>query len=164
MDELMDVTACKRGKRRSGGMTLLEVMIALGILAVGLLAMLAMQVSAMRGGKYGRHTTQAAQMGRLQMEYIHRLDWTDAAVQPTGWTVDYLGSGAPEIAQVESATGTHNEMTYNVAYRVNAGPPNSELRFVDVRVTWTETNAPPGAPPRRYAMSTIRHNDPVVTP
>ena len=65
-------------------MTLLEVMIALAVLAMGLLAMLAMQISAMRGGKYGRHTTEAAQLARDQMEYLHRLDWGDAAVQPTG--------------------------------------------------------------------------------
>jgi hypothetical protein len=50
-------------------------------------------------------------------------------------------------------------MTYSVSYRVtNDADPN--LRLVDVRVTWTEMNAPAGAPPRRYAMSTIRHDDP----
>jgi Tfp pilus assembly protein PilV len=149
----------RRGKRRSGGMTLLEVMIALGILAFGLLAMLAMQVSAMRGGRYGRHTTQAAQLARDQMEYLHRLDWTDAAVQPTGWKLDYEGSGASETTQVDSASGQQQEMTYNVSYRVT-NDANPDLRLIDVRVIWTETNAPAGAPPHRYAMSTIRNNDP----
>jgi type IV pilus assembly protein PilV len=154
MDELMGVTACKRGKRRSGGMTLLEVMIALGILAVGLLAMLAMQVSAMRGGKYGRHTTQAAQLARDQMEFLHRLDWSDAAIQPTGWT-----PLVPIAVTVESAGGQRQEMVYNMSYRVTVdADPN--LRLVDVRITWTETDAPAGAPLRRYAMSTIRHDDP----
>ena len=164
MDELIRTSAdrpiARRGERRSGGMTLLEVMIALGVLALGLLAMLAMQVSAMRSGKYGRHTTQAAQLARDQMEYLHRLDWDDADVQPTGWTVDFKGSGVLETMQVESAAGTRQEMTYNVSYRVTNDAADSNLRHMDVRVTWTELNAPPGAPPRRYAMSTIRHNDP----
>jgi len=142
-------------------MTLLEVMIALGILAVGLLAMLAMQVSAMRSGKYGRHTTQAAQLARDQIEYLHRLDWGDAEVQPTGWTpATFLGDGGPRIVTVDSAAGTQQEMTYNVSYRVSNDATDSNLRLMDVRVTWTELNAPPGAPPRRYAMSTIRHDDP----
>jgi Tfp pilus assembly protein PilV len=135
-------------------MTLLEVMIALAILAVGLLAMLAMQVSAMRSGKYGRHTTQAAQLARDQMEFLHRLDWAHADMQPTGWT-----PLVPIAVTVESASGPQQEMVYNVSYRVtNDADPN--LRLVDVRVTWTEMNAPPGAPLRRYAMSTIRHDDP----
>ena len=141
-------------------MTLLEVMIALAVLAVGLLAMLAMQVSAMRGGKYGRHTTEAAQLARDQMEYLHRLDWGDAAIQPTNWTVDFQGSLAPQIIQVEEGGGQQQEMTYTVSYRVTNDALDTNLRLLDVRVTWTEMNAPAGAPPRRYAMSTIRHNDP----
>jgi Tfp pilus assembly protein PilV len=141
-------------------MTLLEVMIALAILAVGLLAMLAMQVSAMRSGKYGRHTTQAAQLARDQMEYLHRLDWADAEIAPQAWTPPtFLGQAGLWTVQVESATGFQQEMTYNVSYRVT-NDANPDLRLVDVRVTWTEMNAPAGAPPRRYAMSTIRHDDP----
>jgi len=141
-------------------MTLLEVMIALSVLALGLLAMLAMQVSAMRGGKYGRHTTEAAQLARDQMEYLNRLDWGDANIQPTAWRVDFKGSGAPEIVMVDSAGGPQQEMTYTVAYRVTNDAADTNLRLVDVRVNWTEMNAPPGAPLRRYAMSTIRHDDP----
>ena len=142
------------------GMTLLEVMIAMAVLAMGLLAMLAMQVSAMRGGKYGRHTTEAAQLARDQMEYLHRLDWGDAAVQPTAWTVDFKGTPGPETVELESASGTQEEMTYNVSYRVTNDALSTNLRLVDVQVTWTEMDAPPGAPLRRYAMSTIRHDDP----
>lgn len=136
-------------------MTLLEVMIALAILGVGLLAMLAMQVSAMRGGKYGRHTTEAAQLARDQMEFLHRLDWTDPLIAPTAWTAP-----VPTPVTVQSAGGLQQEMIYNVSYRVANDAIDPNLRLVDVRVTWTEMNAPAGAPPRRYAMSTIRHDDP----
>jgi len=149
-----------RGQPRSSGMTLLEVMIALAVLALGLLAMLAMQVAAMRSGKYGRHTTAAAQLARDQMEYLHRLDWGHAQIQPINWTVNFLGDPTPEIAEVDSAGGRQQEMTYTVAYRVTNDALDSNLRLLDVRVTWTEMNAPPGAPPRRYAISTIRHDDP----
>lgn len=142
-------------------MTILEVMIALSVLALGLLAMLAMQVSAMRGGKYGRHTTQAAQLARDQMEFLHRLDWADALVQPTAWTAPaYMGTAGPTIVTVQSANGPQQEMTYNVSYRVTNDAADTNLRLLDVRVNWTEMNAPPGAPLRRYAMSTIRHDDP----
>jgi Tfp pilus assembly protein PilV len=141
-------------------MTLLEVMIALGVLALGLLAMLAMQVSAMRGGKYGRHTTEAAQLARDQMEYLHRLDWGDADIQPTAWTVDFQGDPNPQTIELEAGGVQQEEMTYTVSYRVTNDAIDTNLRLVDVRVIWTEMNAPAGAPPRRYAMSTIRHDDP----
>ena len=111
-------------------------------------------------GTDGRHTTEAAQLARDQMEYLHRLDWGDAEIAPQGWTAPtFMGTGGPRIAIVQSAGGPQEEMTYNVTYRVNADA-DTNLRHVDVRVNWTEMNAPPGAPPRRYAMSTIRHNDP----
>jgi Tfp pilus assembly protein PilV len=141
-------------------MTLLEVMIALAVLALGLLAMLAMQVSAMRGGKYGRHTTEAAQLARDQMEFLHRLDWDDPAMSPTAWTPTFLGTAGPVTLIVQSAAGPQEEMAYTVSHRITNDALDANLRLVDVRVTWTEMNAPPGAPPRRYAMSTIRHDDP----
>ena len=68
--------------------------------------------------------------------------------------------GNPQIVLVQSANGPQEEMTYTVAYRVTNDAADTNLRLVDVRVTWTEMNAPPGAPLRRYAMSTIRHDDP----
>lgn len=142
-------------------MTLIEVMIALAVLAVGLLAMLAMQVSAMRSGKYGRHTTQAAQLARDQMEFLHRLDWDDPLMGPTAWTAPtFMGTAGAVTITVQSANGPQQEMAYTVSHRISNDAVDSNLRLLDVRVNWTEMNAPAGAPPRRYAMSTIRHNDP----
>jgi prepilin-type N-terminal cleavage/methylation domain-containing protein len=142
-------------------MTLIEVMIALAVLAIGLLAMLAMQVSAMRSGKYGRHTTQAAQLARDQMEYLHRLDWADPLMAPTAWTAPtFMGTAGPVNVVVQSANGPQQEMNYTVSHRITNDAVDANLRLLDVRVNWTELNAPAGAPPRRYAMSTIRHNDP----
>ncbi|HEX2486818.1 MAG TPA: prepilin-type N-terminal cleavage/methylation domain-containing protein, partial [Myxococcota bacterium] len=74
------------GARRRGGMTLVEVMLATVLLAFGLLAMLALQMHAMRGGQRGRHYTEAAQIARDQMELMHRTPWAAATVQPTAWT------------------------------------------------------------------------------
>jgi hypothetical protein len=89
------------------------------------------------------------------MEFLHRLDWTDPLFAPTNWTAPVATP-----VTVQSAGGLQQEMIYNVSYRVTNDGIDPNLRLVDVRVTWTEMNAPPGAPPRRYAMSTIRHDDP----
>ena len=145
-----------RAGRGRAGLTMIEVIVALAILAGGLLTMLTMQISAMRGGRQGRDHTEAARIAQDRMEFLHRVDFTDPQVVPQAWTalvnvngsVTGGGGGGPQIAQA-----------YGLQYRVQAtADPN--LRLIDVRVTWTEPGAPPAAPPRRYAVSSLRHNDP----
>ena len=145
-----------RSRRRGeGGLTLLEVMISLSILAVGLLAMLAMQASALKQGRYGRHTTIGAQVARDQMELLKRVPWNDPRIQPTGWTAPVA---VPVV--VQTPNGNIQEQVFNVSRRVVQDPADTNLRSIDVRVTWTEASMPINAPPRRYAMSSVRHNDP----
>jgi prepilin-type N-terminal cleavage/methylation domain-containing protein len=147
-----------RAGGRAQGMTLIEVMIATVLLAFGLLAMLALQMHAMRGGRVGRHYTQAAQVARDRMEELHRLPWDHADVQPTaGWVVD------PALdSQAQNVTGLTTEQSFTRDYRVVADAANpGELRRIDVRVTWYEASDEPApAPPiRRYAITTVRFND-----
>jgi Tfp pilus assembly protein PilV len=135
---------------------MIEVIVALAILAGGLLTMLTMQISAMRGGRQGRDHTEAARIAQDQMEFLHRVDFADPLVSPQAWTplvavngaVTGGGGGGAQLAQV-----------YNLQYRVQA-TADANLRLIDVRITWTEPGAPVAAPPRRYAVSSLRHNDP----
>lgn len=138
--------------RREGGFTLIELMIALGVLAFGLLAMLAMQIHALREGREGRHTTEAARIAQQRMERLHRLAWSHADLQPAGsWTaVDSVD------VDVETASGTIQEQSYDIQHRVQSVGGATNLRQIDVRVLWTEGDSFD----RRYAISSIRHNDP----
>lgn len=141
--------------RRRRGMTLVEVMLATVLLAFGLLAMLALQLHAMRGGQRGRHYTEAAQIARDQMELMHRTPWLDAAVQPTGWTIPVAVTNDVEL----EGGGNAQEQAFNVDWRVTAN--GADLRQFDVRVTWYEPNDPPPPTPprRRYAITSLRFND-----
>lgn len=147
-----------RGRsRRSGGMTLVEVMIASVLLAFGLLAMLALQFHAMRGSQVGRHYTAAAQMARDRMEDLHRQPWADVPVT-AGWVAD-----PPQDSTVLNESGAvTTEQTYSREYRVSLDPAGAaDIRQIDVRVTWYEPSDPPApAPPRRrYAITSLRYND-----
>ena len=141
--------------RREEGLSLLEVMISLTILAVGLLALLAMQASALKQGSYGRHTSLASQLAGSQMELLKRVPWNDARIQPGGWTAP-----TPVPVMVQTPAGAVQEQVFNLSQRIVQDANDTNLRFIDVRVTWTETTQPGGTPPRRYAMSSVRHNDP----
>lgn len=140
--------------RRRSGMTLVEVMLATVLLAFGLLAMLALQLHAMRGGQRGRHYTEAAQIARDQMELLHRTPWTDPAVQPTAWVAPVAVANDVQL----DGGATSQEQAFNVDWRVTAN--GADLRQFDVRVTWYEPNDDPANPPRRrYAISSLRFND-----
>jgi Tfp pilus assembly protein PilV len=147
----------RRPRRRKRGFTVLEATVALGILAVGMLALLAVQARAMHQARYARHVSQAATIARDQMEFLRWLAWEDAQLQPTAWTPN---PPAQVQATVQTADGELLEQTYNLEWRIVADPVNANLRQVDVRVTWVERDAPANAPPRRYAISGIRHDDP----
>jgi prepilin-type N-terminal cleavage/methylation domain-containing protein len=149
-----------RDRRRRGqqGLSLIEVLVAMSVLGVGLLAMLAMQLHAMRGGQAGRHVTDAAQVAQDRMEIFQRIDWDDAALADTGGWV--LG-GDVQTRAVQGGAAGNVPMNYNVDWRITDDPVNPKLRLVDVRVTWYELDDPPlPAPPRRrYAISSIRFDD-----
>ncbi len=149
----------ERRARMRAGMTLVEVMIATVLLGFGLLAMLALQMQAMRGGQTGRHYTNAAQIARDLMEELHRIPWDDPRALPTGgWVVEPVESNTVELEGV----GPVQEQTFNVDYRIQTDPTSpADLRLIDVRVQWYEQQDDPApAPPvRRYAITSVRFDD-----
>jgi prepilin-type N-terminal cleavage/methylation domain-containing protein len=152
MGELMRPATHTTRHARSG-FTLIEMMFAMVILAGGLLAMLAVQVQALKQGRYGRHTSEAMQVARDQMELLMRLPWDDASAQPTNWT-------APSAidATVQNDGGAVAQQTFNVSWRIQAAAFEPNARTVDIDVTWTESDAKDGFD-RRYVLSSIKNNE-----
>ena len=134
------------GSARRGGFTLVETMLALVILAIGLLGLSAMQLQAMQYGNRGRHSTQAASIAQGRLEQLMRARWTNLA--PTGgWT-------APTPANnIVQTSGNETEQAYNVTWRITDDVVGI-TRTIDVRVDWDE----PDRPNRQFAMSSSRFN------
>ena len=137
-----------RAHRRSQGFSLIEVMIAVTILGVGLLAVTGAQIHALRGGSYGKHSAQAGVIANSQMEIIKRTHWDDPDVAPTPWT-------APDDVeiQVESPNGMQVAQTYRVQWRIT-NVVVGQTRSIDVRVQWDE----PDRPNRSLTYSSLRFN------
>ncbi len=141
-----------RVRRLREGFSLLEVMIAMTILAVGLLGMLAMQIQATQSGRIGRHVTDAASVALDQLEQLRYQAW--AATAPTGWTAPIVVTSTDST----DAAGFAVQQTFNVSWRIQDVAGITELRTIDVRVTWNEPGDTPGMPPRRYAVSSIKYH------
>jgi hypothetical protein len=115
--------------------------------------MIAAQVTALQQNNQGRHSTEAAQIARDQMELLQRLPWSHPAVQVSGtWTVPRITS-----TLVAGATGQPGaaEQQFNTSWRVT-GTATPQLRRVDVRVQWVEATQGNAATNRVYVMSALK--------
>jgi prepilin-type N-terminal cleavage/methylation domain-containing protein len=65
----------RRTRKTDGGFTLVEIMLAIGILSIGLLAIASMQISAVRGNSSARDTSEAATLAELQVETLMSLPY-----------------------------------------------------------------------------------------
>jgi prepilin-type N-terminal cleavage/methylation domain-containing protein len=136
----------KSDRNRSEGFSLIEVMVAVTILGIGLLAVTGAQIHALRGGSSGKHSAQAGVVANSQMEILKRSHWDDLGATP--WTpiqnVDIT---------VNSPTGAHIEQTYELRWRIR-DVVVGQTRAIDVRVQWDE----PKRPGRNLTYSSVRFN------
>lgn len=144
----------RRNRRsREGGITLIETTIALVILGVGILAMLAAQITALEQTSQGRHSTEAAQVARDQMEFLQRLPWTHAAVAPSaGWKAARTVS--TNVAR-QGGAAVVQEQDFSMDYRVMTSVLDPGMRTLDVRVQWSDDDSGAGGAQRIYTMTTL---------
>lgn len=150
---------------RAAGFSLLEVLIALGILGFGLLGLVAMQMHAMREGSTSRYASDAGRIARDQMEQIQRMPFAVFAApaglgfQAPPW-INVAGFAPGQIpVQVQTIAGAPPGaglvQVYNVAWNVSTVPGDPNLFNVDVEVTWVE--------PHRLNAKLTRTGLPTVT-
>ena len=100
------------------GFSLIEVLIAMTIFAIGVLALAQMQITAIRGNAFSSTTTDGTTLAQDRMERLMRLSY------------DHGDLGA----------GNHGPVTqglYNVSWNVTNNSPVPNTKTVNVSVTWT---------------------------
>ncbi len=101
------------------GFTLMEVMIAIVVLSVALLALAGLQIVSIRGNSFGNHMTEAITMAKDMMEEMKNKEWE----QIQGSTDDPLGASG---------------ITYHRVCTVVT--ESSGIKRVTVEVTWNNAN------------------------
>ena len=111
------------------GFSLIELLIAMSILAIGMLAAASMQYSAVRNNTNGNVSTQAAMLAKAQLEMLKNQDIDSAALAPG----DY--SDPTPIDENGNPGGI-----YNRSWRID--PLGTSARRIRVMVQWTKFGGP----------------------
>lgn len=117
----------KHSRRHQRGLTLIEVMISLVILAIGLLGVAAVQVRAITEGSSGQNLSNASAAARSRIETLSRTDWSDADLNDTGgaWS-------APNNVPVMG-------INYAISDRITDNNAlNPTIKSIEVRAVWND--------------------------
>lgn len=164
-------------QKKTHAFTLLEVTVAIGILAVGLLGIAAMSLHAMSQGRAGKHATEAASIAYSVLEEFHRMNFADPNLNAVGWTALlpittpglFPGSNAampaPTQGSVQIQGVPQQAQVYTVQWQITDSPippippwPVGTIavrKTIEVRVVWNE----PDWPGRQVTISGVRYDD-----
>ena len=126
----------KKGHNKQG-FTLLEVIVAISVLTIGLLAVASMQVSAIRGNASAFGLTEATSWASDQIEKLIVLPYDHADLQDTD------GDGNSGLENATEATDDNPNPPpahgkYKVYWNVAVDDTANGTKTVNVIVTWTD--------------------------
>jgi type IV pilus modification protein PilV len=111
--------------KKCAGFTLLEVLVSLFILAVGIIGVATMQISAIRGNSRGWQISEATQVAEGLMEVLLTRDYNNACLRDAngdglagldnGWSSRDFPSASGPCSTVPSAVPSGYRLFWNIA-------------------------------------------------
>ena len=113
--------------KKMRGFTLIEIMVAMTILAVAMLSFIPMVISTIRANSFGAQMSHAAELAQDQLEDIRRMPFDDPTI-----------TGAYPVT---SATTTFDTI-YTRYYTVSLVGGDPDIKLVTVIVDWKTASRP----------------------
>lgn len=120
-------------KPNDRGFSIIEVMIAISILSIGILALASMQVAAMRGNSFAGAVTEGSTWALDQIEKLMSLPWTDPSLLDS----DLDGAGGLDDMGAD-ADFRVTQGKFSIHWNVANNVVTDNTRTVNVIVTWTD--------------------------
>jgi type IV pilus assembly protein PilV len=128
-----------KGLNQENGFTLLEILIAISLLTIGLLAVASMQVMAIRGNSFSGGTTEATTLAMDRIELLMTLDYDDADLDDTNADGTAGLNNADAATADQSRTYTNdNGLLYNIYWNTARNSPAQDTTTIRVFVIWSE--------------------------
>ena len=118
-----------KNKGKQEGWTLIEVLVAIVILCVGLLAVGTMQISAIRGNFMGGNTSIALTLASQKMEDLLNRNYTDAALANGAHTEQVSDSGVV-------AAGGFYRRDWSITDTVTGASNWPTMKEITIIVSW----------------------------
>jgi type IV pilus assembly protein PilV len=127
-------------KSNEKGFTLVEILIAITVFAIGILAVGRMQVTAIKGNYFANDLTKATTLAQDRMEKLIGLSYIDPLNNDTN------ANGKAGLDDT-SAAADHNDPNnpvdgrYNIFWNIASNCPINNTKNIRVIVSWTDKGA-----------------------
>lgn len=115
--------------KRQEGFTLMEVIVAISILTVGLLAVASMQISAIQGNSLAGRLTKGTSIAQDKIEELLLLPYTFTFTHPD--LIDNETNGGPHVEP-------NHPSGYTIRWDVTDNNPFGNTKSITVTVTWQD--------------------------
>ena len=122
----------QENRSRQKGVSLVEVLVAISIFAIGGLMVLMTTTNSLRVTSDTRSVDEGVNLARLNLEYLLGLDYNDAQLRDTN------GDGVSGLSKSTSADADYSfvDGRYRVAWNVATDNPVNGAKTVAVIVSW----------------------------
>lgn len=124
-----------------GGFSLLEVLIALSVLAVGLLGLAMFQVTAIQGNSSASDTVSATYYGQDQMERLQLVPFDNLVSSPYGISGGLPDNTIQSITDSEQTTASKKGQRFHRVWAVSNVTPT--LKMIRLWVYWWDQRGRP---------------------
>lgn len=120
------------------GFTLIEVIVALAVLTIGILAVNAMQTASIRGNKTANDITKATSWSADELERIWRIDYDDLSDTDDDGVagLDDPDPGAANPAAPDAVVANDPSGDFTIVYNVAEDYPMDNIKTIHAIVSW----------------------------
>jgi type IV pilus modification protein PilV len=120
------------------GFSLIEILIAITVFAIGILAVGKMQITAIKGNSFANDLTTATTLAQDRMEKLICLSYIDDDL------LDTNGNDDTGLDADANATADHKYVDgrYNIFWNIATDYPISNTKEIRVIIRWTDKGAP----------------------